>query len=255
MAEPSDARGAVEGGRDRARRGDQDLRRGARPDLPGQDRQDPVPGAARGDRARRTRTDASWARLRGQLRCGWARRRGAQPALARLAARRWPVTSSAGGSLRRLRPASRALPAAPRIRSVHQVASAAPRLGLDLVHARWPSSFASSSSRSDERYPLASAGRVERRLEARDDLPREVELRLAHLDRLDRLVDLRLAIHVLGDEQRLQRERVALRRGSGTASPCRRARTSRAPAIPVSRIAASSSAYGRRCASVPAGTR
>src|SRR6476646_2079834 len=46
--EPPNARGAVQGIRDRASRGDPGLRRRRRAHLSGEDRQDAVPGAARG---------------------------------------------------------------------------------------------------------------------------------------------------------------------------------------------------------------
>src|SRR3954469_9251524 len=47
---PPDARRALEGARDRSPRGDQGLCGRVDPDLPGQDRQDPVPGTAPGAR-------------------------------------------------------------------------------------------------------------------------------------------------------------------------------------------------------------
>src|SRR5438445_6713517 len=49
-AKPPDAGGAVEGAWNRSPRGDQGLRAGVDPDLPGQDRQDAVPGSAPGAR-------------------------------------------------------------------------------------------------------------------------------------------------------------------------------------------------------------
>src|SRR2546423_15653133 len=49
-AEPPDAGRVVEGAWDRSPRGDQGLRAGVDPDLPGQDRQDAVPGSAPGAR-------------------------------------------------------------------------------------------------------------------------------------------------------------------------------------------------------------
>src|SRR2546423_6787991 len=49
-AEPPDAGRVVERAWDRAPRGDQSLRAGVDPDLPGQDRQDAVPGSAPGPR-------------------------------------------------------------------------------------------------------------------------------------------------------------------------------------------------------------
>ena len=95
---------------------------------------------------------------------------------------------------------------------LHQVDRPAPRLGVGSGAASsWPSSFASSSSRSDARYSLRSSAGSNVALEARDDLARERELLLLHRRRGDRLVDLVLALHVLGDEERLERERVALR--------------------------------------------
>src|SRR6185312_15210511 len=47
---PPDAGRALEGARDRSPGGDQGLCRGVDPDLPGEDRQDPVPGSASGAR-------------------------------------------------------------------------------------------------------------------------------------------------------------------------------------------------------------
>src|SRR4051794_16330184 len=52
-AEPPDARGALEGTRDRQAGRDPRLPAGRRAHLPGQDRQDALPGAAPGDRRRR----------------------------------------------------------------------------------------------------------------------------------------------------------------------------------------------------------
>src|SRR5215208_6440535 len=51
---------------------------------------------------------------------------------------------------------------------------------------------------------------LERRVEARDDLPREVELGRANLSAADSLVDLVLRLDVLVDEERLEHERIAL---------------------------------------------
>src|SRR5439155_2713006 len=51
-AKPPDAGGAVQGARDRAAGSDPPLSRGGGPDLPGQDRQNALPGAARRGRRR-----------------------------------------------------------------------------------------------------------------------------------------------------------------------------------------------------------
>ena len=59
-----------------------------------------------------------------------------------------------------------------------------------------------------------------------------------------RLVDLGLRVDVLGDEQRLERERVALRAGSGRASPC--PQSTNRPIAPIPVVLEHASAAARR---------
>src|SRR5256885_127614 len=54
-------------------------------------------------------------------------------------------------------------------------------------------------------------GRIELADEARDHLAGEVELGFLDLDLLDGVLDLLLRANILGEEERLERERVALR--------------------------------------------
>ena len=70
--------------------------------------------------------------------------------------------------------------------------------------------------------------RIERRRERRDDLLRELELRLLDLGAGDRLVDLGVVLHVLVDEERLERERVAHRADQAELLLARRGRSGRA---------------------------
>ena len=84
--------------------------------------------------------------------------------------------------------------------------------------------------------------RLEVACEAVDDLARQIELGLLHLRLLDRFRDLRRRVDVLGEEERLERERVARGRGRGTDSRDPRERSARARRSP---SAASPRAGGR----------
>ena len=95
--------------------------------------------------------------------------------------------------------------------------------------------------------------RVELADEARDHLLRELELRLLDGRLLDRLLDLGLRVDVLGEEERLERERLAL--GADQAELLLAPGRSGPSPPSVSRIASSSSTYGRRAAGAWAGTR
>ena len=81
-----------------------------------------------------------------------------------------------------------------------------------------PASFASSSARRSRRYSLCSSDGSKSPERLAITCWASVELRLLDRRLVDRLLDLRLRVHVRGDEERLERERVALRRGSGRAS-------------------------------------
>ena len=174
-------------------RGDPDLHRGARPDLPGQDRQDPVPGApGRDQRAPASSTSRTPSET-------------LRPRRGRALARA-PAGFGAAARLSPLRGGDRG---AQRLHQVDRPAPSRPRPPAPRARGRRASPRAAPCSRA--RYSLRSSAGSNVALEPGDDLLRERELLLLDAGRRDRLVDLLLALHVLGEEQRLERERVALR--------------------------------------------
>ena len=207
---------------------------GRRADLPRQDRQDPLPGTARGaglTAVSRRRSPLNYSALR-DLRCAHA--------CARARASSAPASSRATSLLRRsaLSASMRSIDRV-RLRPARAATISSPsQLRLEQLRA------------GSRRYSLVELRRLEVAGEAVDHLAREVELRLLDRRLLDGLRDLGLRVDVLGEEQRLERERVALRDGSRQSARALRARTGRAPPSRSACIAASSSTYGRRCAGV-----
>ena len=198
-----DARGAFEGDRDRPRRGHPDLHRGARADLPRKDRQDAVPGAAgRQQGAPADSTDAA----RSTDAC-------AAPSPSVAAGARACATPRASSPGAVFFAGALVFDAATEARSasIRSITGVSARGAPRAPAARGPRAFASSSSRSWARYSLVELGGSNSPCKPADQLLGERELLLLHLRRRDRLVDLGLALHVLGDVERLERERVALR--------------------------------------------
>ena len=186
---------------------DPGLRAGRRPDLPGQDRQDPLPGAAPGDRRRSIAGQAASPpsasdRARSYLAAGARRRLRRYFAAARLrgglpSRRRLALLRLGDALLERLHQVDhrRVLGRAPARRSAGRRASPRARL-----RRSWRYSLVSCSAR------LELADEAARRAAARGRARPSSTRRL-----LGRLVDLGLRVDVLGDEQRLEHERVALR--------------------------------------------
>ena len=184
------------------------------PDLPGEDRQDPVPGAARGG-SRRTlpltpgpASGPGRALRRSSRSTGGceraARRRGGFRRRRRCL--RWPRRSAAAP------PSGR--PRAP------------PAAGSGATISS-PASFASSIALSSPRYSFSkSSGRSRRRGSRRAGAPSRAPASCTSVSATASSISSRDA-DVLRVEERLERERVALAGGSGRGSPCPRARTCR----------------------------